>query len=41
MLHVHRLFRSCTGETVRGHARRLRLERAAHHLDHVEGRVIS
>jgi len=30
--HFHRLFRAATGETVRQHARRLRLERAAHHL---------
>lgn len=32
--HFHRLFRGLTGETVRGYARRLRLERAAHRLTH-------
>lgn len=30
--HFHRLFRGLVGETVREHTRRLRLERAAHHL---------
>ncbi len=30
--HFHRIFRGFTGETVREHARRLRLERAAHRL---------
>lgn len=30
--HFHRVFRGVTGETVREHVRRLRLERAAHHL---------
>lgn len=32
MFHFHRVFRGMTGETVREHARRLRLERAAHRL---------
>lgn len=32
VFHFHRLFRGLTGETVREHVRRLRLERAAHHL---------
>lgn len=38
--HFHRLFRAVTGETVREHARRLRLERAAHHLTHGDDDVL-
>ncbi|MEO0651935.1 MAG: AraC family transcriptional regulator [Planctomycetota bacterium] len=34
--HFHRLFRGLTGETVREFGRRLRLERAAHRLEHGE-----
>jgi len=38
--HFHRLFRGITGETVRGYTRRLRLERAAHHLRHGEADIL-
>lgn len=39
--HFHRLFRGLTGETVRGYSRRLRLERAAHHLIHGENDILA
>lgn len=38
--HFHRLFRGLTGETVRGYARRLRLERAAHRLVHGDDDIL-
>ncbi len=40
MFHFHRLFRGLTGETVRERVRRLRLERAAHHLSHSETDIL-
>lgn len=39
--HFHRLFRGLTGETVRGYSRRLRLERAAHHLIHSDSDILN
>jgi AraC family transcriptional regulator len=39
--HFHRLFRGLTGETVRGYTRRLRLERAAHHLTHSDKDILA
>lgn len=39
--HFHRLFRGLTGETVRGYTRRLRLERAAHHLIHTDKDILN
>lgn len=39
--HFHRLFRGITGETVRGYTRRLRLERAAHHLTHSDRDILT
>ncbi|MGE3180012.1 MAG: GyrI-like domain-containing protein [Phycisphaerae bacterium] len=39
--HFHRLFRALTGETVREHVRRLRLERAAHHLVHAATDILN
>ena len=39
--HFHRLFRGLTGETVRGYTRRLRIERAAHRLEHTEAEILS
>lgn len=41
VFHFHRLFRGLTGETVREHVRRLRLERAAHRLVRGEGDILS
>jgi len=38
--HFHRLFRGLTGETVCGYTRRLRLERAAHRLEHTAEEVL-
>lgn len=40
MFHFHRLFRGVTGETVREHTRRLRLERAAYHLSHTDQSIL-
>lgn len=41
MFHFHRLFRAATGETVRQYQRRLRLERAAHHLIHGQDDILT
>lgn len=38
--HFHRLFRAATGETVRQHVRRLRLERAAGQLVHTQDEIL-
>ena len=38
--HFHRIFRGMTGESVKEHVRRLRLERAAFHLIHYKWTVI-
>ncbi|MEM7229172.1 MAG: AraC family transcriptional regulator [Planctomycetota bacterium] len=38
--HFHRLFRALTGETVRDYTRRLRLQRAAHHLVHEDRDIL-
>lgn len=40
MFHFHRMFRGMTGETVRDYVRRLRLERAAHHLTHTDQDIL-
>jgi AraC family transcriptional regulator len=40
MFHFHRLFRAHTGETVREHARRLRLERSAYRLTHTRDDIL-
>ncbi len=40
VFHFHRLFRAATGETVRQHSRRLRLERAAFQLTHSEDDIL-
>lgn len=37
--HFHRIFRGLVGESVMGHVRRLRLERAAHRLKHSDAQV--
>jgi len=39
--HFHRLFRGIVGETVAGYQRRLRLERAAHRIEHGEGDLLT
>ena len=40
MFHFHRLFRAHSGEAVREHIRRLRLERAAHRLTHGDDGIL-
>lgn len=39
--HFHRLFRGLTGETVRGYARRIRLERSAYRIVHSDDELLN